>query len=57
MVLFSHAIVAGLCQSYSPYIQHHSRDNGLQKAKVQCESILLVQKVSDGEQATHNIHW
>lgn len=57
MVLFSHAIVAGLCQSYSPYIQHHGRDNGLQKAKVQRESILLVQKVSDGEQATHNIHW
>lgn len=28
-----------------------------QKAEVQRESILLAQNVSDGEQATHNIHW
>lgn len=27
------------------------------KQKVQRESILLVQKVSDGEEATHNIQW
>ena len=46
---------ARLCQSYSLYIQHHGRDNSLQKAKVQRESILLVQEVSDGEQATRNI--
>lgn len=48
--------VARLCQSYSLYIQHHGRDNSLQKAKVQRESVLLVQEVSDGEQATRNIH-
>lgn len=56
MVLFSHVTVACLCQSYSLYTQHSGHDSSLQKAKVQRESILLVQKVSDGERVTR-IHW